>query len=51
MKFVDSVSNLRAISEIERYYYRRKVMRSWLTAKEIENIISYMSKYEILKEN
>ena len=39
------------MSKIQIYYYARKVIRYRLTAKEIENVISHMRKYEILKEN
>ena len=50
MILVDSLQFLE-ISKIQIYYHARKVIRYRLIAKEIENIISFMSKYEILKEN
>ena len=50
MKLVDSLQFL-VISKIQIRYYARKVIRYRLIAKEIENIISCMSKHEILKEN
>ena len=44
-------SQFLAISKIQIYYYAREVIRFRLGSEEIEIILSYMSKYEILKEN